>query len=214
MNDEVFSMKKPVITWALIIINVVLFILSSIFGFTADLAVNRGYVVNGEYYRLITGIFMHGGILHLLFNMYALYIIGMQLESFVGKVKYLTIYLLSGLAGSMLSIFFSSGYSVGASGAIFGLMGALLYFGYHYRAYLGTTLKSQIIPLIVLNLLLGFTMSGIDNWAHIGGLIGGVLATMAVGIKYKSTKFEMINGWILYLIYIFALVYMIFKLGL
>ena len=214
MNDEVFSMKKPVITWALIIINVVLFILSSIFGFTADLAVNRGYVVYGEYYRLITGIFMHGGILHLLFNMYALYIIGMQLESFVGKVKYLTIYLLSGLAGSMLSIFFSSGYSVGASGAIFGLMGALLYFGYHYRAYLGTTLKSQIIPLIVLNLLLGFTMSGIDNWAHIGGLIGGVLATMAVGIKYKSTKFEMINGWILYLIYIFALVYMIFKLGL
>lgn len=214
MNDEVFSMKKPVITWALIIINVVLFILSSIFGFTADLAVNRGYVVNGEYYRLITGIFMHGGILHLLFNMYALYIIGMQLESFVGKAKYLTIYLLSGLAGSMLSIFFSSGYSVGASGAIFGLMGALLYFGYHYRAYLGTTLKSQIIPLIVLNLLLGFTMSGIDNWAHIGGLIGGVLATMAVGIKYKSTKFEMINGWILYLIYIFALVYMIFKLGL
>ena len=214
MNDEVFSMKKPVITWALIIINVVLFILSSIFGFTADLAVNRGYIVNGEYYRLITGIFMHGGILHLIFNMYALYVIGMQLESFVGKAKYLTIYLLSGLAGSMLSIFFSNGYSVGASGAIFGLMGALLYFGYHYRAYLGTTLKSQIIPLIVLNLLLGFTMTGIDNWAHIGGLIGGVLATMAVGIKYKSTKFEMVNGWILYIIYILTLIYMVFKLGL
>lgn len=137
----------------------------------------------------------------------------MQLESFLGKGKYLAVYLLSGLAGSVLSIFFSTGYSVGASGAIVGLLGSLLYFGYHYRLYLETVVKSQIIPLIIVNLLIGL-MPGIDNWAHVGGLIGGILATMAVGIKYKSTKFEMINGVILYTIYIGVILFMTFQRGL
>ena len=92
-------------------------------------------------------------------------------------------------------------------------MGALLYFGYHYRVYLDSVVKSQIIPLIILNLILGFTLTGIDNWAHIGGLVSGVLATMAVGVKYKSTRFEMINGIILYLIYIGFIGYMVFVKG-
>ena len=186
-----------------------MFILAIVFNLTDDLAVNRYYITHGEPYRLITGIFLHANIVHILFNMYALYIIGMQLESFLGKGKFLAVYLLSGLAGSMLSIFMSTGFSVGASGAIFGLLGSLLYFGYHYRVYLDTVIKSQIIPLIVINLLIGL-MPGIDNWAHIGGLIGGVLATMAVGVKYKSTNFEKINGWILYLIYIIFIGYMVF----
>ena len=76
-----------------------------------------------------------------------------------------------------------------------------------------SVVKSQIIPLIVLNLFIGFMFSGIDNWAHIGGLVGGILATMAVGVKYKSTKFEMINGVILYLIFIVFLGYMVFVRG-
>ncbi len=215
-NEDVFRPKKPVITYALIIINILVFILS-VFNdnILSQFAVNRDMIVLADqYYRLITGMFLHAGVLHLLFNMYALYVIGMQLESFLGKAKYLVVYMLSGLGASMLSIFFSNSFSVGASGAIFGLMGALLYFGYHYRVYLDSVVKSQIIPLIVLNLILGFTLSGIDNWAHIGGLVSGVLATMAVGVKYKSTKFEMINGIILYLIYIGFLIYMVFVRGL
>lgn len=215
-NEDVFRPKKPVITYALIIINILVFILS-VFNdnILSQFAVNRDMIVLADqYYRLITGMFLHAGVLHLLFNMYALYVIGMQLESFLGKTKYLAVYMLSGLGASMLSIFFSNSFSVGASGAIFGLMGALLYFGYHYRVYLDSVVKSQIIPLIVLNLILGFTLSGIDNWAHIGGLVSGVLATMAVGVKYKSTKFEMINGIILYLIYIGFLIYMVFVRGL
>ena len=216
MNEDVFRPKRPIITYALIIINVLVFILS-VFNdnILPMFAVNRELIVNfGQYYRLITGMFLHGGILHLLFNMYALYIIGMQLESFLGKAKYLIVYLLSGIGASMLSIFFSNSFSVGASGAIFGLMGALLYFGYHYRVYLDSVVKSQIIPLIILNLILGFTISGVDNWAHVGGLVSGVLATMAVGVKYKSTKFEMVNGVILYLIYIVFIGYMVFVRGL
>ena len=210
MSEDVFRVKKPVVTYALIAINILAFILSFVFNLMNDFAVNRYFITHGEPYRLITGIFLHAGVIHLLFNMYALYIIGMQLESFLGKSKFLAVYLLSGLAGSMLSIFMSPGFSVGASGAIFGLLGSLLYFGYHYRVYLDTVIKSQIIPLIVINLLLGFFISGIDIWAHIGGLIGGLLATMAVGVKYKSTTFEKINGWILYLIFIIFLSYMVF----
>ena len=87
-------------------------------------------------------------------------------------------------------------------------MGSLLYFGYHYRVYLGSVLKSQIIPLILFNLLIGFITPGIDNFAHIGGLIGGALATVAVGVKYKSTKFEMINGWIVLIILMAFLFFM------
>ena len=215
MNEDVFSPKKPVITYALIAINVLVFILSLFNDSIIQMfAVNRFFIADlGQYYRLFTGIFLHANLLHLLFNMYALYVIGMQLESFLGKGKYLAVYLLSGLGGSMLSIFFSNSYSVGASGAIFGLMGSLLYFGYHYRVYLDSVVKSQIIPLIIINLLIGFTSTGIDNWAHIGGLVGGLLSTMAVGIKYKSTKFEMINGTIMYLIFIGFIGYMVFVRG-
>ena len=214
MNEDVFKPKKPIITYGLIFINVLIYLLCILNNnLITTLAVNRYFITSGQYYRLITGIFCHASIWHLVFNMYALYIIGMQLESFLGKYKYLTIYLLSGLSGSLLSILFSSNYSVGASGAIFGLMGSLLYFGYHYRVYLDSVVKSQIIPLILINLIIGFSFTGIDNFAHVGGLVGGILSTMALGVKYKSTKFEMINGTIMYLIYIFFLVYMIFVKG-
>jgi rhomboid protease GluP len=212
MAEDVFTQKNPIITKTLIAINVFLFFICSIYGVIDDLAVNRYYILNGEYYRLITGAFMHANIFHLLFNCYALYIIGSQLESFLGKFKYTIVYFFSALSGSLMSILFTSGYSVGASGAIFGLMGSLLYFGYHYRIYLGTVIRSQIIPLIVINLLIGL-MPGIDNWAHIGGLIGGTIITIALGIKYKSTRFEMINGFIISGIYLLFLLYMIFVRG-
>ena len=96
--------------------------------------------------------------MHLAFNNYALYIIGPQLESFYGKIKFLIIYLFSAIISTLLSMLFFGGVSAGASGSIFGLLGALLYFGYHYRIYLGTVIKSQIIPLILINLLIGFTL--------------------------------------------------------
>lgn len=102
----------------------------------------------------------------------------------------------------------NGGLSAGASGAIFGLLGSLVYFGYHYRVYLGTVMKSQIIPLILLNLMVGFLSPGINNAAHIGGLIGGILMTMAVGVAYKSSTSEKINGWVLTIIYVSFLIYM------
>lgn len=222
--EDLFKIKKPIVTYILILINVVAFLTMYIFGkgsTNAQTLVDFGGLVpglvNGQYhiyelYRLITSMFLHNGIWHLLLNMYALYILGPQLESFFGKFKFIIIYLISGIAGNLLSLLFISGntVSVGASGAIFGLMGALLYFGYHYRVYLGTVIKSQIIPIIFLNLLLGFMTSGINNFAHIGGLVGGILISMVVGVKYKSQTSEKINGVIMTLIYFGFMIYMVY----
>ncbi len=216
--QNVFEPKKPVMTYLLIAINTIVFLAMYLFGEgSRDVSTlvyfgaNYGAAVrNGEYYRLLTSAFVHIGLLHFIMNNYALYIIGAQIESFLGRFKYIVVYLLSAIMGNLLSIVFSEYISAGASGAIFGLFGALLFFGYHYRIYLGTVLKSQVIPLIVLNLIIGFTISGIDNAAHIGGLIGGYLLTMAVGVPYKSTRAEKINGWILTSIFAVFLVYMAF----
>ncbi|MEG0995035.1 MAG: rhomboid family intramembrane serine protease [Bacilli bacterium] len=213
--SDVFKVKKPIVTYALIIINVLLYIIPLLTGTYEKILDNfctyGPLIRSGEYYRLLTGAFFHGGIMHLLMNCYALYVIGTQLEGFMGKTKYIIIYLVSALTGNLLSIVFSGNTaSIGASGAIFGLMGSLLYFGYHYRVYLGNVIRSQIIPLVVLNLLFGFMMQGIDNFAHIGGLIGGTLVTWAVGIKYKSDTASKINGTIMTLIFLAFLIYMAF----
>ncbi len=211
--DDVFKPKKPYVTYGLIAINFVIFILMFLFGkydyFIQNFS-TYGYdiIVHHEYYRLITGAFLHGNIAHFIFNMYALYLIGSQIESFMGRAKYTVIYLFSLLSGSLLSIIFNRYASIGASGAIFGLLGSLLYFGYHYRVYLGGVIKSQIIPIIVINLVIGFLSGGtIDNYAHIGGLIGGILITTGLGVKYKSSNFEKINGAIVSILFVIFLLF-------
>ena len=213
--NAVFKNKFPMITYWLIAVNVILYVIPILFGQYNDLINNYSVwgpaIREGQYYRLLTGIFLHGGILHLLFNCYALYVIGSQVENFLGRIKFAIIYLVAGISGALFSVIFGGNFaSIGASGAIFGLMGALVYFGYHYRVYLGTVIKSQIIPLIVLNLLLGFCMPGIDNFAHIGGLIGGTLMSIALGVKDKSSWFERMNGWIITIIFLAFSIYMAF----
>lgn len=218
--EKIFSMKKPIITYLIMLVCVILFVAMYVFGNGStyiktliDFGGNAvSYTKRGDYYRLFTSIFLHAGVLHLLCNLYSLYVIGPQAESFYGKIKYLIIFIFSGISGSLLSTALSgnNAVGVGASGAIFGLLGAILYFGYHYRVYLGNVLKSQIIPLIILNLFIGFSFSGIDNFAHIGGLIGGVFASMVVGVPDKSTKSDRANGSIILLIYLVFLIYLAF----
>ena len=210
--EDIFKLKKPVVTYALLIINILVFIYMHILtdpnNFAIMFANNRYFVRAGEFYRLITCAFLHADIFHLLFNCYALYIIGSQVESFFGKTKYIIIYFGSIIMASLLSICASNSLSLGASGAIFGLLGAILYFGYHYRIYLGNVIKTQIIPIIVLNLCLGFAVSGIDNAAHIGGLIGGIFTSMICGIKYNNNKRDRINGIIMTTILLSLLIYL------
>ncbi|MCI6107778.1 MAG: rhomboid family intramembrane serine protease [bacterium] len=212
--NAVFKNNFPMITYWLIAVNVILYVIPVLFGLYDDLIANFSVwgpaIREGQTYRLLTGIFLHGGFVHLLFNCYALYVIGSQVENFLGRIKFLIIYLVAGVSGALFSMIFGNYASVGASGAIFGLMGALVYFGYHYRVYLGNVVKSQIIPLILLNLFLGFMMSGVDNFAHIGGLIGGSLMAIALGVKDKSSWFERINGWIITGIFLAFSIYMAF----
>ena len=213
--ENVFKPKIPVITYILVAINVVIYIFGAFFTnydtFIEYFCIHGPSVRAGQYYRLLTGIFIHSGITHIAFNCYALYVLGSQLESFFGKWKFTIIYLFSGLIGALFSMTFGGNYaSVGASGAIFGLMGSMLYFGYHYRVYLGNVVKSQILPIIITNLIIGFLIPGIDNYAHIGGLIGGALITIALGVKNKSTAFEKINGYIVAGIFLAFVGYMAF----
>ncbi len=215
LYEKTFKKKKIVVTYALIIINVIVFILSYMLGiidvnmFSMNLAALRA----GEFWRVITSSFFHGGYLHLFCNMYSLYILGTQLETFMGKAKFLVVYFLSAIVASLVSGVLNgvSVASIGASGAIFGLMGAMLYFGYHFRLYLGSFVKNQILPIIILNLFIGFSMSYIDNFAHIGGLVGGFFASMIVGIEGKTDKTDSLNGIIVTIILLAFLIFMTFR---
>jgi len=214
--NDIFKMKKPYVTLSIIIINFIVFLLMYLLGNGSTNVVTlvnfgalyKPLVLDGEVFRLLSTAFLHIGVLHLLVNNYSLYVIGSQLESFLGKSRFFLVYFFSAVCGSLMSIVFTSSVSAGASGAIFGLLGSMLYFGYNYRVYLGNVLKSQIIPLLMLNLFIGFSVSGIDNAAHIGGLFGGFIATIAVGLKHKSTRFERVNGCIILAIYIAFLIFM------
>ncbi len=216
--ESIFTKNTPYITYALLAINILVFIMMYVLGNgSQDVitllnfgALNKELVLSGQVYRIFTSAFIHIGILHLILNMYALYVLGPQLENYFGKIKFIIIYLFSILSGSLVSLLFSSAtISAGASGAIFGLLGAMLYFGYHYRVYLGTVLKSQIIPLIVINLAIGLATPQINDAAHIGGLIAGGFISMALGVKGKSDKADIINGIIISFIYVGFITYLL-----
>ena len=223
--EEVFSKKLPIMTYIFMGICIIMYVFTSIassnffenspsvlYKFGALISFDNFNNIYSQIHRLIIPIFLHAGIIHLACNMYSLYILGPQLESFFGKVKYSIIFIGSGIIGNLVSLLFLNDYtvSVGASGAIFGLLGALLYFGYHYRVYLSGVMRSQVIPVIILNLIIGFSLSGINNAAHLGGLVGGVLLAKAVGVKYKSKKIDIINGIIMTTVFVGFLIYMIF----
>lgn len=213
---KIFSQKKPVITYFLIVLNVVLYLLASFSDksgiFYSYFLDNYVLVQKGQIFRLFTCMFMHGSVLHLVLNMYALYCVGPQVERYYGKTKYLCIYLISGLLGSIFSCVFmnSNDFSLGASGAIFGLLGSICYFTYYYRATLQGLLRSPIVPAILFNLALGFMINGVDVMAHIGGLIGGILISMGIGIGDKGRKNDQVNGIIVLVLMFAFMLYMLF----
>lgn len=218
-REKYMKNNKPIITYILIFINIVMFVLMYMLGNGSEntntlIDFGANYILltkAGEYYRLITSGFLHIGVIHLLLNMYSLYIVGTQVEYFYGKVKYIIIYLFSLIMGSLFTVALSSvnTVSAGASGAIFGLLGSILYFGVKYRGYIGNSLVNQIVPVVVLNLIIGFTTPGIGNAAHIGGLVGGYLISMAVGIGIdkKEQRSSKINGIIISAILTIFMIY-------
>lgn len=148
--------------------------------------INSFAVKSGEYYRLITVALTHGGIFHLLFNMMAFYSLGMPIENFYGRTRYVIILLISLLAGSCASVYLNPNpiLAVGASGMIFGLFGALAITGKR----MGADYRS-VMTLVGINLLMPLVISNIDWRAHIGGFLGGILATLII----KPTRREYLS---------------------
>lgn len=219
-RNKMFKEKKPTVTYLIILINLIVFGLMYVFGNGSeniDTLIKFGanyapLTKSGEYYRLITSAFLHIGIIHLLCNLYALYVIGPQIEQFFGRVKYILIYLFSAIMGSLFTLVLSGDNTVsaGASGAIFGLFGAILYFGYTYRGYIGNAIISQIVPVILLNLFIGLTSTNIGNAAHIGGLVGGYVMSLALGADIDESRSQKINGMVVTILLTVFMVYMAF----
>ncbi|WP_368497886.1 rhomboid family intramembrane serine protease [Herbiconiux sp. A18JL235] len=176
----------PVVTYAIIAVCVVVFLLQFIPGVTQALQFAGAYVipatgVSFEPWRMLTAVFVHGSILHLLFNMFTLFVFGSALERLLGRGRYLALYLISGFGGSVAVTLLTNPLQpvVGASGAIFGLMGAYFIINRH----LGGN-SVQLLVLVALNLAYGFLVPGISWQAHVGGLIAGAL----VALVYVRTR--------------------------
>ncbi|MEV4217325.1 rhomboid family intramembrane serine protease [Nonomuraea sp. NPDC049725] len=174
--------RTPFVTWTLLAVNVLVFGAQYLTGDVVSglLAMNPYWVlVDGEYYRLLSAAFGHFGVFHILFNCWALYVTGPYLERAFGHVRFVALYLISALGGSVLGLWFDSAntFSMGASGAIFGLFGAVFVVGRRLNMDV-----RGIIVLLVINLAITFLVPGISWTGHIGGLITG--AALAAGMAY------------------------------
>jgi rhomboid protease GluP len=186
----IFRANNSMVTYSLIFVTVVAYILqqvtTSLLGndllFAYGGKVNE-YILAGQYWRLITPVFLHGSITHLLFNMYALYIIGKELELYYGHLEFTILYFLSGIGGTLFSYFLTPSPALGASGAIFGLIAADAIMMYKNKEILGPGAKNMLrrsVMIIVVNLIIGLS-PGIDNWGHVGGMITGVVFAWFAG---------------------------------
>jgi len=187
-----FRANKPVVTYFLIAANILVWLAAKLYSIKSGVDATEFQVylgakininiLNGEYWRFVTPMFLHAGITHLVLNCYSLYSLGVTVERIYGHLKFIAIYFIAGVLGNLLSFIFSPNSAVGASGAIFGLLGAILYFGLEkpkiFKRYFGF----NIVSALVINLVYGFSNSRIDNFGHIGGLIGGFLASGIVKV--------------------------------
>ena len=186
MRRSTRSVAAPA-TAALVALNVLIYLVSVYQGgglnlpggqLFSDMWLSGAQVSDGDWYRLLTAMFLHGSLLHLLFNMLALFWLGSVVEQALGTPRYLVVYFLAGIAGSAGALVFSSPFAVtvGASGAIFGVMGALLILEYRTTG----SFAGQAMMLIIVNLAITFAIPGISKGGHLGGLVGGVLVSLAL----------------------------------
>lgn len=182
--------NKPVIIIA--IINVVIFLFGQIIAIKIDIppqyytAKINSLIATGDWWRIISSMFTHWGFTHILLNLLSLYIFSKILLPFFGAARHTVIYMVSGVGGVAISYAFSPSISGGASGAIFGLLGANLYLYYinpqAYKQYLGR----DLLIITAINIIFTFTTSSIDIGAHLGGLVFGFLCAYSTGVKYDQ----------------------------
>jgi rhomboid protease GluP len=205
-------LERPVrVTWILLVVNVVIWAAGFVYGQVGlgisgvpatgeQLALFPGMKVNelvyeGQWWRLLSSQYVHLGLMHIVFNGYGLYVLGPILEKAYGPKRFFVLYLASGTIGSIASFLFTEGASGGASGAIYGLVGALIVFGWKYREELperiSRSFTTQLLPWVVFSLAIGFLeFLPMDNAAHIGGMIGGgvIVAMMASVVKGERSR--------------------------
>lgn len=174
-------LKKYPVTSLFFMVNSLFLLMTFLMGgFTASALYTLGSfeenaVLSGEWYRFITSMFLHGDMTHFLFNMAALLAFAIYLEEWLGKVKYFVFYILCGILSGLPSLIFIDGQSVGASGALFGVLGFFLYISTLKQHLLPDHVRKAVIQVTVLNLVLSFLLSNINASAHIGGLAAGFL---------------------------------------
>jgi len=194
-----FINKVPFLTYGLIIINVLMWLIMNLYALAKGVNVQNLFILfgakenylifRGEYWRFITPMFLHADLEHLVMNCLSLFVFGRLVEGIYGHIKFAFIYFTAGIMGSIASFMFSSHSAVGASGAIFGLMGALLYFSVENPVLFKRYFGNGIIIMVIVNLVYGFIRPGIDNFGHLGGLVGGFLASGIVKIARSPNKF-------------------------
>ena len=184
--------NRAKMVWLILIINVIAFVMLTLAGGSTDTevlikfgALSSNLISEGQYWRFIACVFLHANLMHLGVNAFSLFIFGPTAEIFFGRIKFLVIYLISGVGGSITSYVFIDPRSigVGASGAVFGVLGSIAVYYYlnqHIYGKYGRGMMGGIGLIVVLNLGFGFTVQGVDNWAHIGGLLFGILAAFAL----------------------------------
>ncbi len=190
--------KKILITYILIGVNLGVYGLMTLLGYIKGWSQSEqlwifGAKINfliemGQYWRLFTCMFLHIGYVHLLCNCYAIFCYGPAVERIFGRAKFLAIYLISGLTSSVFSYLMTTNASAGASGAIFGMLGCLLYFRERKKEAFKKIFGWHLFLILGINLFLGFIEPGIDNFGHIGGLIGGYLSAHAIGLLGEEVK--------------------------
>jgi rhomboid protease GluP len=189
------DLVKPYGTYTLLALTVFVYLLqlAGQYLLKLDLVTALGLKVNdliraGQLWRLITPVFLHGSILHIAFNMYALFLYGRELETRFGHGRFLLLYFLSAYTGNVLSFLLTPGNSLGASTAIFGLLAAEGMFVFQNRQVLGSRANRVLMNVLYIagiNLFIGFTTTGVDNFGHLGGLLGGLLFTWFGGPRWK-----------------------------
>lgn len=181
--------RIPVITLSLIAITVVVYMILTLNGGSQNTQVllrygakDSGLIWEGQYWRLITPIFLHAGLTHLILNAFSLFQLGSLIEFMYGRTRMLVIFLASGFLATLASTLASPNISVGASGAIFGLFGALFYFGLRNPVIFRAVFGVRIYMVLALNLIMGVVIPNIDSFAHLGGLVGGFVTAFGLGL--------------------------------
>lgn len=211
-RKEIFSYGKPYFTFFFLLLNSIVFLLLEANGGSMHIdtlikfgAIENTAILAGEWWRIITAAFLHIGALHFFMNMLALYYLGMFVERVYGSHRFFIIYLFSAISGGITSFALHTNVAAGASGALFGLFGAILYFGLIHRQIFKQTIGRNVILILLINLFIGILIPQIDMGAHIGGLIGGFLAAGMVALPNKPLPKTQLGAFVTYGLFVWLI---------